>query len=147
MSLAARVRSIFMRAWRAYGKPTILAVPPLAEWSLPAGYAYSASHDGIQTGGGEVLNDLDAFMSSGYFASETVYIVPAQEVDDLRAMVAAGIAPDGMMELYVLAADLATVRAAFAVQVNGQWYDVAGIGAAPSGAADVWARVRLRRRS
>lgn len=147
MSLSTRVNAIFRRAWRAYGKPTMTAAPPLDEWTLPAGYAYSVSYDGIQTGSGEILNDLDAFMSSGYFAGEAVYIVPVQDTDDLRSMVAAGIAPDGLLELYVLAADLPTVREAFALQVNGQWYDVAGLGAEPSGASDVWARVRLQRRS
>ncbi|HNU04164.1 MAG TPA: hypothetical protein PKL67_08415 [Anaerolineae bacterium] len=147
MSLTQRIKAIFRRAWRAYGQPSLLAAPPLDAWTLPPSYSYSAAHDGIRTGSGETLNDLDAFLASGYFAGETVYIVPVQDTDELRSMAAAGIVPDGTLELYVLAADLATVRSAFAVQINGLWYDVAAVGAEPSGAGDTWARVRLRRRA
>ena len=147
MSLPTQVKAIFRRAWLAYGKPTLLAAPPLTEWTLPAGYGYSASYDGIRTGSGEVLNDLSAFQTSGYFAGETVYIVPLESTDEMRSMAAAGVVPDGTLELYVLAADLATVRAAFAVQVGGLWFDVAAAGVEPSGASDVWARVRLTRRA
>lgn len=147
MSLPTQVKAIFRRAWLAYGKPSLLAAPPLDEWTLPSGYGYSASYDGIRTGSGETLNDLGAFLASGYFAGETVYIVPVQDTDELRSMAAAGVVPDGTLELYVLAADLATVRAAFAVQIGGLWYDVAAVGAEPSGTTDVWARVRLQRRA
>lgn len=147
MTLASKINRIFNLANRRYGKPYLEAVPPLSSWTLPAGYTADATLDGIRTGSGEVLTDLDAFETSGYFNLSTVYIVPLQSSDDLRSMIAAGIAPAGQLELYVLAADLPTVRAAFAIQVNGQWYDVAGPAAEPSGATDVWARVRLQRRA
>jgi hypothetical protein len=145
MTLASRVRAVFRRAWQRYGKPTMTIVPPLADWSLPAGYSFDPSRDGIVTGGGATLTDLDAL--SEYYAAGVVYIVPLQASDDLRAMRSAGIAPDGQIEVYVLAADIPTVQAAFAVQVGGLWFNVVSPAVEPSGAADIWARVRLERRS
>jgi len=145
MSLTTRVGSIFRRAWRRYGKPTMTTVPPLADWSLPAGYTFDASRDGILTGSGAVLTDLDAL--SPYFSAGTVYIVPLAASDDLRSMVAAGIAPAGSLELYVLAADVPTVQAAFAIKLGGLWFNVASPAVEPSGTGDMWARVRLERRS
>lgn len=147
MSLSTRVHSIFRRAWQRYGRPTMSAVPPLSAWSLPAGYTFDASRDGILTGSGAVLNDLDAFEASGYFVGEVIYIVPLQSSDDLRTMVAAGVAPAGSLELYVLSADVATVQEAFAIKLGGLWFNVSSPAVEPSGTGDVWARVRLERRS
>ena len=145
MSLTTRVGSIFRKAWRRYGKPTMTTVPPLSAWSLPAGSTFDASRDGILTGSGAVLTDLDSL--SDYYAGSVIYILPLPASDDLRAMVSAGIAPDGQLDVYVLAADLATVSAAFAVEIGGLWFNVASVAAEPSGRSDVWARVRLERRS
>jgi hypothetical protein len=143
MTLSARVKAVFKRAWIAYGKPTLMAAPPVADWSLPAGFSYDASLDAIVDASGTVLPNPEDYWG----ALNTVYIVPVRSSDDLRSMIAAGIVPDGLLEVFVLAADLATVRTAHAVQVNGQWYDVAGVAAEPSGTSDVWARLRLTRRS
>lgn len=148
MSLASRVVRIFDHAWKRYGQPTMDVVPPTSSWSLPATYSVSASHDGIETASGAILKDLDAFETSGYFAIDTIYIVPTGRTADLDAMVAAGIAPSGMVDVLILQADVATVDAAFAVEIMGQWYNVVEVARAPVGhSAGVWARVRLQRRS
>lgn len=145
ISLATAVPRIFRLAWERYGKPTISVVPPLADWTLPAGYAYDASLDGIVTGGGAVLTSLYAM--SGYFATTEVNIVPTHPSGDTRSLMAAGIIPDGQIEVLVLATDLPTMRAAFAVQVGGLWYNLPKVQPEPIGTTDVWARVRLERRS
>ena len=148
MSLTTRVNAIFRKAWRRYGRPTMSVVPPLSAWSLPAGYTFDASRDGIVTSGGATLTDLDAFEASGYFEFGTVYIVPTGQKPDLDAMIAAGIAPSGQVEVWILQSDVDTVNAAFAVEIMGDWFNVIEAGRAPVGhGAGVWARVRLERRS
>ena len=136
------VPRIFRQAWERYGKPALWAIRPLADWSLPAGFAYDRSVDAITDAAGTVLPNPES-----YWAGDYVYIVPIGQTADLRAMVAAGVVPSGMVDVKVLSADLATVRAAHAVQINGDWYDVLEVAQAPVGVAGVWGTVRLRRRS
>lgn len=146
MSLKSQVTAMFMKAWRAYGQPVIAVAPPLGAWSLPAGYAFADEVDGIQTTGGATITDMDAL--AAYFAMDTVYIVPVKETADLHVLIATGIVPSGSTEVYVLQDDVATVRAAHAVQVNGEWYNVADAGKGPVGhPAGIWAKVRLERRA
>lgn len=146
MTLASRVARIFTHAWNRYAQPTMTTVPPLSAWTLPAGYSASAAHDAIETTGGATLTDLDAL--AGYYATSTVYIVPTGRTADLDAMIAAGVAPSGMIDVLIMQADVATVNAAFAVEVMGQWYNVVEVARAPVGhSAGIWARVRLERRS
>ena len=146
MSLSSRVAKIFRHAWHRYGEPTMTTVPPLSAWTLPAGYSASASHDGIETTGGQTITDLDDL--AGYYATGTVHIVPTGRTADLDAMVAAGVAPSGMIDVLIMQSDYATVDAAFAVEVLGKWYDVIEVSQAPVGhGTGIWARVRLQRRS
>lgn len=146
MSLSSRVRRIFAQAWRRYGRPTMSTVPPLADWTLPAGYSFDASRDGILTTAGDVFVDLDDL--SGYYAGSTVYIVPVALTADLDAMQAAGIAPSGMIEVWILQDDVDTVNEAFAVSIMGQWYNILEVGRGPIGhGAGIWSKVRLQRRS
>lgn len=146
MSLATQIAAVFQKAWLAYGKPTIAVVPPVADWSLPAGYAYEDSVDAIQTAGGATITDLDAL--AGYYASDVVYIVPSGRTADLDVLIAAGVVPSGTIEVYVLQADVATIRESFAVQVNGEWYTKSEAGQAPVGhSTGIWAKVRLTRRT
>lgn len=146
MPLASNVRRIFRQAWKAYGKPMLYAVPPVASWNLPAGYAFDSSLDAIRTADGATLTDLDVLAQ--YYASEPVYIVPTQRTADLEVLVAAGVVPSGTVEVYVLQPDVATLNAAHAVKLHGQWYDVTEPAQAPVGhAPGIWAKVRLQRRS
>ena len=63
------------------------------------------------------------------------------------ALVAAGVAPDGTVEVFILPADVATVRDTFAIEMGGLWYDVVGLGAEPPSMTNAWYAVRLQRRS
>jgi hypothetical protein len=146
MNLKAQITAIFLKAWRAYGQPTMDLVPPLASWSLPAGYAFDDQNDGITTTGGDTFTDLDAL--SVYFTTDPVYIVPVQETAELRTLIAAGVVPNGTTEVFVLQADVATARAAFAVELSGEWYNVVDSGQGPAGhPTGTWAKVRLERRA
>lgn len=145
MSLVSQVTALFMQAWRAYGKPVISVAPPVASWSLPAGYAFDDQSDGIVTAGGATITDLDGL--SAYFAEASVYIVPIRSDDDTRVLIAAGVIPSGALDVKILAADVATVKAAFAVEVDGEWFNVDSVAVEPSGATSGWAKVRLVRRS
>jgi len=146
MSLATNVASIFNKAWNAYGKPVLTAVRPRSAWSLPAGFAYDDDYDAITDSAGTVLPNPES-----YWATDTVYIVPVKRTADLDVLIAAGVVPAGTVDVYVLAADVATMQAAHACQINTDWYDVIDVGQAPvgypGGATGIWARVRLQRRS
>jgi len=118
-------------------------IRPVDRWSLPPGYGYDESLDAVIYGDtGDVLPNPE-----DYWASDYIYIVPAREAADMRALSAAGLVPDGITEVLILADDAPTVRDAHAVEIDGQWYDVAGVEHAPPGTGGAWARVRLRRRS
>lgn len=146
MSLATNVVSIFNRAWLAYGQPVLTAVRPVSAWNLPAGFTYDPTYDALTNGSGTVLPNPQA-----YWTTDTVYLVPVKRTADLDVLVAAGVVPAGTVDIYVLAADAATMQAAHACQINTQWYDVSDVGQAPvgypGGATGIWARVRLQRRS
>jgi len=146
MALASQIKSIFRRAWLAYGKPTMTTVRPIAYWALPAGFAYAAEYDAITNSAGMVLTN-----HADYWVTDTVYIVPAKHTADLDMLIAAGVVPSGSVDVYIMAADVARVKASHAAQINGDWYDVIDVGQAPvgypGGATALWARVRLQRRS
>ena len=146
MSLATNVASIFNRAWKAYGQPILTAVRPYSAWTLPAGFTYDDDYDQITDIAGTVLPNPQS-----YWVTDTVYIVPVKRTADLDVLIAAGVVPAGTVDVYVLAADVATMQAAHACQINGDWYDVIDVGQAPvgypGGSTAIWARVRLQRRS
>lgn len=121
------------------------AVPPIDDWALPAGFAYDESIDAIANSAHTViLNPEDYWGPVDY-----LYIVPLGRTADVDAMIAAGVIPTGMVDVYILSADVATVRAAHAVEIDGAWYTVIDAGHAPVGTGTIgnWAMVRLQRRS
>jgi hypothetical protein len=145
MSLATSIGSIFQRAWTAYGQPRLTAVRPVSYWGLPAGFAYDPTYDAITDTNHTVLPNPET-----YWVTDTVYIVPVKRTADLDVLIAAGVVPAGTVDVYILAADMATMGAAHACQINGQWYDVREVALAPvgyPGSQGIWARVRLQRRS
>ena len=143
VALSQRVRRVFLQAWRRYGQPVMAVIRPVSQWSLPPGYAYDESVDAVIYGDtGDVLPDPE-----DYWASDYIYIVPAREAADVRTLVAAGIVPEGITEVLILADDAETVRRAYAIEIDGQWYDVVSVDHAPAGTGGAWARVTLRRRS
>lgn len=143
-SLAAMVRRIFRQAHIRYGEPQMWAADPVADWNLPAGFAYDAQLDLIQNVTGVVLNNPQDYMTGGY-----IDIVPVKRTADLEVLVAAGVVPGGSVDVYILSADGETVKAAHSIEIDGDWYDVREVAHGPVGIAPEgnWARVRLERRS
>lgn len=137
-TLAQRITSIFKRAWTAYGQPTLTAVRPVSQWSLPVGFAYDAHLDRIANAGHVVLPNPE-----DYWVTDSVNVVPNVPNRDLRALMAAGIVPSGTVELGIRSEDAATLRNAHAVQYGGEWFNVASVETAGIG----WTVVRLTRRA
>ena len=139
------VKVIFKKAWRRYGEPVMWVAAPVADWNIPAGFSYDAETDAVtNTITGAVLeNVLD------YIVGEYLDIVPVKRTADLETLIAAGVVPAGSVDVYILAADSETVKAAHSVEIDGDWYDMREVAHAPVGIAPegVWARVRLERRS
>lgn len=150
-TLADKVPRIFRQAWQRYGRPTLTAVRPVAAWQLPAGFAYDADVDAIRNSAGVVLTN-----HSDYWVTDTVYILPAKsvagggDVAELQSMLATGLTTTGELSVWVLGADIAKLRAAHALLIGDQWYDLDSQQQQPSGypaTVGLWARVRLRGRS
>jgi hypothetical protein len=141
-SFAALARKAFLAAWRRLGRPRAAVVPPVSAWSLPPGFAYDPTADAVRDASGTVLANW-----GDYYAAEYLYIVPDVEGADLRLLVAAGVAPSGTTEVFVMPQDAATVRVAHALEIGGRWYDVDEVAEPEGAAAAAWTRVRLRRRS
>ena len=144
MTLSASISRIFGRAHRAFGSPTMQVARPVSQWTLPAGYSYDATTDTLKDGAGAVVRSY-----TSYIVYDTVNFLPAGTGRDQRALVAAGIVPAGETVIYTLPADVTTLRAAYGVVLDGQWYDVAEVAQGPAGqgATGAYAAVTLRRRS
>ncbi|GAB4565353.1 MAG: hypothetical protein Kow0047_15860 [Anaerolineae bacterium] len=143
-SFTVMAKQAFRRAWTRLGGPRMAVVPPVSEWTLPDGYAYDQATDTVRNAAGDVLLD-----PSGYYAAEYIDVVPATPGADVQALVAAGVVPEGQMEVMILGDDLAVVQNAHAVEIDGDWYDVVEVAHTPAGIGKEqgWARVRLQRRS
>lgn len=143
-TLNVMVHRIFRRAWQRYGRPLMYVVHQISEWSLPAGFSYDDETDSIHNAVGTWLpNEGD------YWLGDYVYIVPTRRTADLDVLIAAGVVPEGTVDVYILHSDVEDVRHAHACEISGDWYDVVDVGRAPVGfeTNGVWARVRLRRRA
>lgn len=145
--LAAR---IFRQANRRYGTPYLQAVRPIAEWLLPAGFAYDADVDAIRNGAGTVLPNPES-----YWLTDVVYIVPSRFsvenfTSEFFSLTAGGISQGGAIEMWIAQADIEIVRAAHAIILDKRIYNVESVQEAPSGypeASGLWARLRLMGRS
>ncbi len=145
-TLAQMIPRIFRQAWRRYGQPFMTVVRPFSDWDLPVGFAYNDELDVIQNAAGIVLPNPE-----DYWVTDMVYIVPARQTGEARALMVAGLVPAGTVDVFVLATDLPAVRAAHAVEIDGDWYDVVNVGMEPVGVGGattaVWGRVTVQRRS
>jgi hypothetical protein len=141
LNLGLVVQRMFRQAWERYGRPVMWAVKPIANWTLPQGFAYNPLHDAVQNTSGIVLPNPE-----DYWAGDYINIVPLGVTADLRALMAGGLVEAGTVEVRVLVADLPVVRSAHAIQIDGEWYDVTEAASRPVGAG-VWGQVFLRRRS
>lgn len=149
-TLAQIIPRIFKHAWGRYGRPTLTAVRPIAYWDLPAGFAYDQDVDAIRNSVGDVLTN-----PNDYWTTDLIYILPtksttaAGDVAELQALIAPGITQSGEISIWVLQGDILKLRAAHAILLGDQWYDLVSQQQAPAGYPDstgLWARVRLRGR-
>lgn len=138
-TLAQRVARVFYTAWLAYGSPQATVVKPISDWALPDGFSYDGRLDRIANASRVTLpNPQD------YWVTEMAYIVPNQNPQELRSLIAAGLVPAGTIEVGIQEADATLFETAHAVQVSGQWYDVGYI---EQGIQAGWRLVRLTRRT
>lgn len=138
-TLATRVRAMFFKAWNAYGRPVMPVVGPPSTWDLPDGYAYDKAVDRVAGPDHVILPNPE-----DYWTFETVYIIPEANPKEVSNMIAVGKVPVGTMGVGILETDAARVKAAHAVQVKGEWYDVASV---EEGLNAGWRLVLLTRRS
>lgn len=129
----------FNQLWRAANRPTMTVIGAISTWSLPAGYSYSKRADRIVNSSG-VPQTLDATWYAN--AKTTVNFVPTRASQETQAMVASGLLPTGSRDVFVLAADITAIDAAWAIEINGERYHVRGKTGVPDGAAQMY-RLRL----
>lgn len=151
-TLAQSIPRIFRHAWQRYGKPVLTAVRPMAEWNLPATFVYDQTVDEIRDPSGVVLNNPE-----DYWVTDLIYIVPnrsergAGAIAELAQVLAGGQVSAGTVGVWVLGADdVLKIKQAHALQLNGQWYDLAHDQAQPTGyptTDGLWAYVRLKART
>lgn len=126
------------------GNPSLLCIKPRGEWAnVPAGYSYSAVHDAFVDAGGQTWKPAS---SADLTAAdvERVSVLPGWgSVEDQLTLY--GIAPQGSRTMRCLPADIATVRAAEWVEIDGQTYDVSESTPLPAG-TPVWYALRLTKR-
>lgn len=133
----------FRAAQLRLGARTMSVIGPISGWTLPTGYTYQRATDRIQNATGTVLTPSATHYSG---VTTSVSYVPTAVSQELRQLVTAGIVPDGTIDVMIPAANVAAVRAAWAVQIGSNFYRVGSISEMPYGDADV-ARIRLERRT
>lgn len=132
----------FRAAQLRLGARTMSVIGPISSWTLPTGYSYRKSADRIMNAANTVLTPS----ATEYGAATTsVSYVPTAVSQELRQLITAGVIPDGTIDVMIPAANVAAVRAAWAVKIGSNFYRVGSISEMPYGDADV-ARVRLERR-
>lgn len=140
---ASMIRRIFKQAWDRYGRPMVCAIRPPSQWTnMPAGFTYDPVVDMIRNSAGRKLEDQYLYWDFDY-----IYVVPAQLDESVRVMMMTGVIPTGTIEVGVLGDDYQTLKQAFQVQVDSEWYDVVSIPRYPPATGTEWSRVQLRRRS
>ncbi len=125
------------------GARTMSVIGPISTWTLPTGYTYRKSADRIMNSAGQVLEPGITHYGG---ATTSVNYVPTAVSQELRQLITAGLIPDGTIDVMIAAADVAAVRAAWAIQIGSSFYRVGSISEMPYGDADV-ARIRLERRA
>jgi hypothetical protein len=143
-ALSQMIHRVFEQAWVRYGKAVAYVVRPVEQWNLPVGFDLNRATDSVTDA---AWNELSIYEMQQCWVYDEMKFVPATQGIDTRVMIAAGVIAAGSIEVGVLAVDLDKLRVGWAVQVGDFWYDVSDIGDTPIGAASVWAKVRLTRRS
>lgn len=141
MSLEKKVEKVFRRIHAILGKPKIVVVGPIDTWSLPTGFVYDEMSDRVTNTQGVELDDVQTYMSQ-----TEVEMIPPDESSGL-VLLQGGMADTGSASVVVMPSSTALLREAFAVILDGVWYNVTGVTEQPAGApSKAWAVVRLQLR-
>lgn len=133
---------MFRHAHTALGASALTAIGAVATWTaIPSGYTYDPTTDRLVNTSGTVLT-----VTPTHYAGKTTVIdyVPTGFSLEMRQMIAAGLVPNGTMDVIVKIADVAAMRAAWRVKVGANYYRMSDVNESIPGAAQV-ARVRLVR--
>ncbi len=149
MKLSQRVEKLFYQAWTRLGKPEMKVIRPVAEWNLPVGYTYDESTDTVVDASGQPVVDVTPYQTYDMvpmMPGGIEFTVRGQQDQDVL-MTGAGLAPNSVLVARVLPAFSQILDKAFAIQIDGEWYDMNGLKVLPEGSHDkAWANVTLRRR-
>lgn len=119
---------------RLKGDPTVLIVQPIANWTLPSGYAYDPKRDRIYNSGtNTTLSDYDQ-----YWETDEVDYLP-MESEELNTMIMAGIVKEGSVAARILPADYTKLSVGFRAIIDGVQYNIKGVTKFPAGAATAYA--------
>lgn len=129
---------------RLQGDPTMTIVRPIAQWTLPSGYAYDDVTDTIRhTSTGAVSTNY-----STYWSTDSVDMMPLERSDELRNLILAGIVKEGSFDTLILPDDYATVYAGFRALVDSVEYNILTVRKYPFGVSTAFTYlVRLERRA
>ena len=126
------------------GWPVLTCIKPRSAWtSVPAGYTFDADYDAFINASGAIWKPTSsADLSANDYV--TVPFLPGSGSAE-QALVAAGIVDTGSRFGRVLPDNIATVRAAQWLEIDGLTYDLAESTPYPAGAA-MWYSLRLAKR-
>lgn len=139
LTAAAKAGSkrMFDRVWREQGGLTLTVVRPMAQWSLPAGYAYQEEEDLIRDNSGNVVTNYAAL-----WTTTTVNYIPAALSEMTQTLIVTGMLQPETREVFVWDAAIATVKGCFRVSASSQEYRVNRVTNTPQA---WWGRVVLER--
>jgi len=126
------------------GWPVLTCIKPRAQWtSVPSGYTFNDDYDAYLNNAGAVWKPDDStdLAVNDYV---TVRFLPGSGNAD-QQLVTLGVVDQGQRMGRVLPGDIATVRAAQWLELDGYTYDLAEATAMPGGAA-LWYVLRLSKR-
>ena len=136
--------SAFAQMRAMLGWPVLLCVKPRSQWaSVPSGYAFSDDYDAFVNSGGAVWKPTDSGDLSASDYTSIPFLPGSGDNTEQLAMI--GVVDQGQRTGRVLPADIATVRTAQWLELDGITYDLAEATAMPGGAA-MWYAVRMTKR-
>jgi len=140
----ANYSASFNRLRNLAGNPELTCVKPRSEWlSVPAGYTFSDDYDAFVNGSGAVWKPDDSGDLSAADLATVPFLPGGGESEE--ALVASGLVDQGTRFGRVLPGDIATVRAAQWLELDGYTYDLAEATAHPGGRA-MWYALRMTKR-
>lgn len=140
----ANYTATFQRLRSLAGDPELTCIKPRAQWvGAPSGYTFDADYDAYINNSGTIWKPDDSgdLNAVDY---ETVPFLPGAGDAEL-ALVAGGLVDQGSRFGRVLPGDIATVRDAQWLELDGYTYNLADATAHPGGKAQ-WYALRMTKR-